>query len=335
MKKEITFWGIHAGRYGEAEPLFEKENIVALGWDKMGDLSKLKDREEFKKKYKQSYPEAKAGAVPIHAGIIYRFIHEMKKEDIIIFPRKLERDIWIGRIIGDYGYSSKHIYPHFRKVQWLREELPRTNFSQGALYEIGSAMAFFQVKNYADEFAVAVEKKKFVPAISETEESEVIASAVDNIEQTSRDFVLKQIAQKLKGHGFAEFVSHLLNLMGYETRLSSPGPDRGVDIIAHKDDLGVEPPTIIVQVKGSEGDVNEATVSQLYGKVTEKDFGLFVSIGDFNKNAQNFAFGKNNLKLLGGEELVDLIYKYYDKLDGKYKAMIPLRKTYIPESLSE
>jgi hypothetical protein len=30
-----------------------------------------------------------------------------------------------------------------------------------------------------------------------------------------------------------------------------------------------------------------------------------------------------------------LIYKYYDKLNGKYKGIIPLRKVYIPESLTE
>jgi len=53
-----------------------------------------------------------------------------------------------------------------------------------------------------------------------------------DIEQQSRDFVLKQIHQKLKGYGLAEFVGHLLNLMGYKTKVSPPGPDRGIDIWA-------------------------------------------------------------------------------------------------------
>lgn len=33
---------------------------------------------------------------------------------------------------------------------------------------------------------------------------------------------------------------------------------------------------------------------------------------------------------INGSELVDLIFKYYDGLDDKYKRMIPLRKVYIP-----
>jgi restriction system protein len=88
-------------------------------------------------------------------------------------------------------------------------------------------------------------------------------------------------------------------------------------------------------VKSGEGDVNEATVSELYGKVSERDFGLFVSAGRFNKRASDFAFSKRNLRLIDGEALVQLIYKYYPKLDGKYKGMIPLRSVYIPETLTE
>ena len=331
MTQETIFWGIHAGRNGEAEPLFEKENVIALGWKKIGNLSRLKTREEFKQQYEQVYPQAKAGAIPIHAGILYRFVYEMKNGDVVIFPRKLSREIWIGKVVGEYKYEPQYDYPHLRKVEWLKK-YPRTRFSQGALYEIGSAMTFFQVKSFAEEFAAAIEQKEFISVVLE---EEAIGLVADDIEQQSRDFVLKQINQKLKGHALAEFVAHLLNLMRYKTKVSEPGPDRGIDIVAYKDDLGVEPPVILVQVKSGEGEVNEATVSELYGKVSEKDFGLFVSVGGFNKRAHDFCFGKRNLKLIDGDELVELVYKYYDRLDGKYKGMFPLRKVYIPETLSE
>jgi restriction system protein len=35
---EATIWGIHAGATGDAESLFMKEHVVAVGWDKFGDL---------------------------------------------------------------------------------------------------------------------------------------------------------------------------------------------------------------------------------------------------------------------------------------------------------
>lgn len=332
MQNEITIWGIHGGRNGEAEALFEKENIIALGWKEMGDLSNLKTREDFKSSYEKAYPESKPGAIPVKAGILYRFSREAKINDLIIFPRKLTREVHIGQISSDYEYNKNLDFPHTRKVKWLKK-YPRTKFSQGALYEIGSAMTFFQVKNYADEFIAALEGKEIVDVAKEDVES--VGFVADDIEQQSRDFILKQISQKLKGHGFAEFVGHILDLMGYKVKVSEPGSDRGIDIIAYKDDLGVEPPVIIVQVKSSDRESNEAEVSQLYGKVAEKDFGLFVSLSGFNRHASDFAFGKRNLRLINGDEFIDLVYKYYNQIDGKYKAIIPLKRVYIPEAPSE
>jgi restriction system protein len=334
MAQEHTVWCIKAGRNGEAEPLYDRHNVAALGWKEVGDLSDLRTREDFKSRYARTYPNEKTGAIRVNAGQLFRFIHEMKVGDAILLRRSRTREISLGWVDGEYEYNTKldPDFPHIRRVRWLKNE-PRTRFSQGALYEVGAIMAFFQVRNYADEFLTALEGKKIEPP-TEEEEDEVIISIADDIEQQSHDFVLKQLSAKLKGHGLAEFVGHLLTLMGYKVKISPPGPDRGIDIVAHKDDLGVEPPTVLVQVKSSDSEINEAAVSELYGKVSERDFGLVVAVGGFNRRARDFGFSKRNLKLIDGDELVELIYKYYDRLDGKYKGMIPLRRVFIPESLA-
>ena len=62
----------------------------------------------------------------------------------------------------------------------------------------------------------------------------------EDSEETTRDFVLKRLAQELKDHPFANFVAHLLNTMGYRTRVASQGPDGGIDIVAYKDELGFQ-----------------------------------------------------------------------------------------------
>jgi restriction system protein len=136
-------------------------------WDgTLGDLSKLTARrEDFKKKFTQSYPNAKPGAHAIWAGQTYRFIYEMKKGDIIVYPSKMDKRVHIGYISGDYRFDASKIYPHLRSVEWKKSEL-RTIFSQDALYEIGSAQAFFQVKNYSDEFRKALKDQNVaLPAI--------------------------------------------------------------------------------------------------------------------------------------------------------------------------
>jgi restriction system protein len=333
-ENEATIWGIHAGKTGDADQLFFKGNCVALGWPKMGDLSKLSaDREAFKAKLVQTHPDTKAGAIPTNAGQLFRFVHEMKPGDIVLYPSKHDRQIHFARVEGTYRFepSKGPAYPHRRPVTWLRA-IPRTRFTQGALYEIGSAMSFFQVKTYADEFRTALEGKTVPTPVGEDPSATEVA---EDIEETTRDFVLKRLAQELKGHPLAEFVAHLLHAMGYRCRISPEGPDSGVDIVAHKDELGFEPPIIKAQVKSSEGSIGDPAVSALYGKVSAGEFGLLVTLGTFTAQARNFERNKSNLRLIDGEELVSLIYQHYEQFDSRYKGLLPLKRVYVPQPIEE
>jgi restriction system protein len=333
--KEQAVWGIHGGRLGAADSLFLNQNVVALGWTEMPDLSTLKpNRDGFKSAVAKTYPDAKPGAIPNNAGQLYRFVHEMQIGDLIVYPSKIDRHVHIGIVEGPYRYNAAASdgFPHQRAVRWLKDP-PRTRFTQGALYEIGSAMTFFQVRNYADEFRAVVEGKS--AEIPSPSKDESVAAVAEDIEETTRDFVLKRLAQELKGHPFAEFVAHLLNAMGYRTRVSPPGPDGGIDIVAHKDELGFEPPIIKVQVKSTEGSVGDPEVSSLYGKVGVHEFGLLVTLGTYTPRALDFSRSKSNLRLIEGSELIDLIFTHYEQFDSRYKGLLPLKRVYVPEVVSE
>ncbi len=328
---EPNLWGIHAGKTGDADSLFLKKHCIAIGWTRIGDASTIKpDRESFKAKVAALYADAKPGAIPNYAGQLFRFVHEMKPGDLVIYPSKRDRQVHLGRIEGGYEYDAKSEigYPHRRKVTWLKD-VPRTHFSQGALYEIGSAMSLFLVKNYADEYRAALESKAVAPVPVAQDES--VAAVAEDIEETTRDFVLKRLAQQLKGHPFADFVAHLLNAMGYRTRVSPEGPDGGIDIVAHKDELGFEPPIIKVQVKSSEGSIGQPDVSALYGNVGPQEFGLLVTLGRFTPQAKTFAKSRSNLRLVDGEDLVKLVFDHYDQFDARYKGVLPLKRVYVPE----
>lgn len=190
-------------------------------------------------------------------------------------------------------------------------------------------MSFFLVKNYAEEFRAALEDKA-APVMPVTQD-ETVAAVAEDIEETTRDFVLKRLAQELKGHPFADFVAQLLNTMGYRTRVSPEGPDGGIDIVAHKDELGFEPPIIKVQVKSGEGSIGDPAVSALYGKVSTSEFGLLITLGTFTTQAKNFARSKSNLRLIDGDELVQFVFQHYGELDARYKGLVPLRRVYVPE----
>lgn len=333
--KEVVIWGIHGGKEGVADKLFLKHDVIALGWAEIGDLAQLaSDRDAFKKRLQEVCPGRKEGYYPNAGGQLFRFVHEAKTGDRVIYPSKHDRSIYIGEITGPYQYNPKpeSEFPQHHSVKWLKD-FPRTKFSQGALYEIGSAMSFFQVKNYADEFLAALSGQ--VPDTAPVKQDESISYVAADIEQNTRDFILKTLSQELKGHALADFVAHLLGTMGYRSRVSPEGPDGGIDIIAHKDELGFEPPIIKVQVKSGDGSISRESVAGLLGVLEPNDRGMFVTLSSFSKPAIVANKNKGNLRLIDGEELVSLVLQHYEQFDSKYKGMMPLKRVYVPEPLEE
>lgn len=332
MAVEHAMWGIHGGRTGDADALFLKEKWIALGWQKVGDLNSLAaTRDAFKSRVLAAYPDKKPGAIPVDAGQLFRFVYEAKEGDLIIYPSRRDRHVHIGAIRGPYKYAEdgEPSYPHRRRVEWLKE-LARTSFSQGALHEIGSAMSFFSVKTYAEEFRTAIEGKAIPVPVAEDQSVTLVA---EDTEEQTRDFIIKTLAQELKGGSFEDFVAHLLQVMGYNTRQPKrgKGADGGVDIIAHKDELGLEPPIIKVQVKSTEGTCGDPEVSALYGKCGEDECALFVTLGDFSKQAENTWRNKPFMRLISGDELVDLVLMHYERFDSRYKGLLPLKRVYVPD----
>lgn len=56
--EEKRVWGIHT----KDDNLFLQKDVIAIGWKEIGDLSKIKaERDAFKEKYAQVYPDAKKG----------------------------------------------------------------------------------------------------------------------------------------------------------------------------------------------------------------------------------------------------------------------------------
>ena len=281
MSEETKVWGIH----NLDSNLFLSQNVIAIGWEEMGDLSSIEpNRDAFKKKYSEVYSDAKKGSIATGAGMLYRFLYEAQIGDYVVYPSKFNREINIGQITSDYFYTTEK-YSQRRTVKWIKH-IPRTAFTQGALYEVGSAMSFFSVKNYADEFLSALDKDfKKHSSTGNDDEDDTVAATAEEILESTRDFVLKELSRHLKGYDLEEFVADLLNAMGYRTTVSKHGGDNGIDIIAYKDEL---PPRILVQVKSQDGDIKETTIQSLKGAMREGDYGVFVTLSDYTKNARKY-----------------------------------------------
>lgn len=324
-------WGIHMAREHGLAPI--DLGYVAIGWHRMGDLSKIRpSREAFKAAYIRAYPEAKPGTVPVSAGVLYRFTVEMKPGDLIIFPSKPDRMVNIGTVDGEYRYveGAPVNCPNQRPVNWLKH-IPRASFSQSALNEIGSAVTLFRVSSNADEFLAALEGQEFdVEDIDEASAESVSAQ----VEESTEDFIIKRLKGAQSSYQFEHFIAHLLKCMGYHARVTQASGDGGVDIIAHRDELGFEPPIIKVQCKQVLSTIGRPDVQQLHGAIERGEHGLFVTLGTFSADARAFERTKPNMRLIDGETLIELIYEHYHEFEPRYQMLLPLKRSYIPGSIA-
>ena len=268
MAEEIRVYGIHS----LDDNLFLKKNIIAVSWSEFGDLAAVEPtKEAFKVRYKMIYPDAKPGSIPVASGMLYRFCHEIQVGDYIIFPSKIDKMINIGIVDSPYIYDqAEPEYVHKRKVKWLKH-IPRKSFTQGALHEVGSALTLFAVKNYPDEFLSALDSG----FTKNDKPDDTVGATAEEIKQSTRDFILKELSHHLKGYDFEKFVANLMEAMGYRTEVSAQGGDSGIDIKAYKDEL---PPRIVAQVKSQDSDIKETTIQSLKGAMMPGDYGVFITL---------------------------------------------------------
>jgi len=321
----MALWMVRAGRYGEQENTVIENNVVAIGWEEMPDLSKIKSKDELRNLYSKVYPNEKKNVLVSRVSQIWRFLKEIKIDDLVALPLKTKNTIQFGIIKGEYQYKvySENV-KHTQKVEWIKE-IPRTEIDQNLLYSFGSLLTVCQIKrNNAEKRIrelIGLEKGVKVPKVEE--EIEI------DIEEYAKDQITKFINQKFKGHGLARLVDAVLQAQGYTTKVSPPGPDGGVDILASGGLLGFDEPRICVQVKSTNTPVNVNILRELRGVMSQvsAEQGLLVSWSGFNNNV--FKEAKDHfftIRLWDSKELLKAIFKYYEKFDDELKAELPLKR---------
>ena len=151
---------------------------------------------------------------------------------------------------------------------------------------------------------------------------------LEMLESNAHDGIQKYIASK-GPYEFQEMVAALLRAMGYHTPFIAPkGKDGGVDIIAYVDPLGAQTPRIKVQVKHKpETSIGAADVRSLLGVLRQGDIALFVTSGSFSPDAKNTGTNSREfIRLIDGNEFIEMWQEYYDKMTDEDKNMLPLRR---------
>lgn len=330
-----TIWGIHNDVFS-AELV--EQNFISVGWD-VPDLRTIgDDQAAMKEAVARAYPNDKPGAIPVWAGVLRRFAFEMAEGDIVIAPYRPDSTLNFGVVTGPYRYQPGERHPHRRSVKWTRLGVARSVFPQPALYEIGSAVTLFQVRRNADVFQRFLTDPEdahdlpIEPAPTEAEESRATLEDepnADRIQQHTTDFIASVLLKDLSHEEFEHFTADLLRALGYEARVTPYTADGGVDVIAHKDPLGLEPPIIKVQCKHTTGTQSRPDVQRLIGTLATGEVGLFVTLGTYSKDAFDLERERQNLRLYSGADITSLTLANYDRLPSRWRALMPLRSVLV------
>lgn len=340
-----TLWVVHIGKDDKIPLRARDEGFICIGWTRMGDLTQYSTRPAMKEAMGKTWPNWKQGKVNSSYGQVFRFAHKMQIGDPVVFPIRQTREVAIGKITGPYEFRQpgdelhELDYGNARKVEWLKI-VPRTVFSKDALHSFGSFSSVSTSNDHLEEVIAVLNEIQAEPiqpdsrpeldAVIAGDEEEDAPGLYEDAVQQTEDYLLKSWHRS--GADFEHVVAAVLEAIGYTASVTRASGDHGVDVIAHPDPLGLEPPFIKVQVKSGTSTVGEPEINQLIGAVDQNERGLFVSLGGFSKFAEARARNAPQLSLIDAEKFVQLFLDHYEGLDPVWRSRFPLKRVYVPQS---
>ncbi len=331
----MALWMVRAGSHGEDEQTALDNGLVTIGWNDLGDLSRVKSKDELMNLYVKAYPDEKKPKVANAVGQIWSFLDRIKTDDLVVLPLKHRSAIAIGKITGSYKHRTDlSDVLHTRKVSWIRTDVPRSDFDQDLLYSFGALMTVCRItRNNAEERVRSMLTGNKIRVDRDEAEAE---EEVPDIEQISYDQILKFMNQKFKGHDLARLVEAVIQAQGYVIKSSPPGPDGGVDILAGAGAMGFDHPRICVQVKSTSSQADVTTLRSLQGTMQtfKADQGLLVSWSGFRgKVEEESRLSFFSVRLWDSGTLLDEVLKHYDKFPDSLKAELPSKRIWslVPE----
>jgi restriction system protein len=339
-------WIVRAGAHGERELAAISQRKLLPGFLEVGNLSTKQNRDAILAYLQAALPNQGENRLRNFAAQLNQFVNTIQAGDYVVMPRKVTNGVAIGIVKGPYQYDVDSEFKHSRAVEWEEESLPRDTFKQDLRHSFGAFMTVCEIKrNAALDRVKAVLDKGVDPGSLLGKQGHIQAVAADesveadeyqtDIEDIANQQIISLIKSEFAGHALADLVAEILRVEGYTTKVSPPGADGGVDILAAGGTLGLGEDRVCVQVKSGDGPANHDVVLRLIGSVsnTQAQTGLLVSIGGVNAAAQKEL--DNNffkLRLWQMPDLLRALFRTYDELSDETRSKLPLKQIWAPMS---
>ncbi len=328
-----AMWMVRAGEGAYAVEDFRSKGVIAIGWANNGtNWTAFADRDAIQSQIAKEHPENTASQSLSAANQIERFLREFQTGDRVITYDPGVRRYLVGIIKGLPRHQPNLIagLATVRAVEWERKEVERDALSAATRNSLGAISTLFRVSESAATEVLSLLKGQVRPVEATDEQLEDETHLLKDVQARSHEFIKDRIS-KMDWDEMQQLVAGLLRAMGYKTRISPTGPDRGKDIVASPDGFGFESPRIVVEVKHRKGAMGSQEIRSFLGGRHKDDKGLYVSTGGFTKEARYEAERSSiPLTLMDADGLTAAIAEYYDKMDAESRALLPLIRVYWP-----
>lgn len=162
------------------------------------------------------------------------------------------------------------------------------------------------------------------------DDNATVATALEEAEEAAWTEIEERLGS-MSPYDLQDLVAGLLHAMGYHVFwVAPPGPDKGIDVLAFSDPLGVKGPRLKVQVKRQVEKVAAPGLRSFLALLNEGDAGLFVCTGGFTKDADNEARNqeKRRLMLVDAKKLFDLWVEHYARIPEQPRSLLPIKPVY-------
>ncbi|HPS92629.1 MAG TPA: Mrr restriction system protein, partial [Methanothrix sp.] len=216
-----------------------------------------------------------------------------------IFPRvesKLKLSDYEKEPYAKSGYIRWQAIIHFYSIDCVKAGYIQKSGGKWYLTNSGRQAITMPAGQFIRSAIEKYRLWKITKDLPSNSEMDVTEEETDKaIRQTAYDQAVEQARAEIEHHindlgpyDFQKLVAELLIGMGYHVPfIAPPGRDGGIDLVAYKDPLGINPPRIKVQVKHRQQKQTVKEIRELLGLLRKDgDIGLIVSSGGFTSEVE-------------------------------------------------
>lgn len=347
-------WVVRAGSQGEHEQFNLENQVTTISFQSVGDVTSCQTREDVRAMVDAAFPDDSLRRRASITGQVWAFRASIRPGDLVVMPSKLRPGyLYLGRCAGPFRYAGQEPDAARRKqlpVEWKPEPVAKSAIKDDLLNSLNSIMTVFNptrnnaVARLEQVFLTSNDpgngppvttatKPPVAPVASDGEAAEDVTDpeTVPTLEAI-RDRIRTHLVENFSGHKLTRLVADILETLGFSCEVSPAGPDGGVDILAGSGPLGLDSPTLIVEVKSEPGPVGAPVVRGLHSARTQhnSDQALLVAWGGVTNAARKeFERDRTFFRVWDAEEVLDRLFATYDRLPRDTQAKIPLKQAWV------